>query len=75
MLKAEVIINARCELGEGPLWDEREQCLYWVDILPGKIHRYDPASGEHRVFNVGEMIGTIGLRENGGLVVAVSVRI
>ncbi|MEQ9030200.1 MAG: SMP-30/gluconolactonase/LRE family protein, partial [Aggregatilineales bacterium] len=71
MLNAEVIIKTRCELGEGPLWDEREQCFYWVDILPGKIHRYDPAGGDHQVYDVGEMIGTIGLRENGGLVVAV----
>ena len=71
MLNAELIVNVRCEVGEGPLWDEREQCLYWVDILPGKIYRYDPKSGEHTMFNVGEMIGTIGLRENGGLIVAV----
>jgi D-xylonolactonase len=23
----------RCRLGEGPLWSDREQALYWVDIL------------------------------------------
>lgn len=71
MLSAELVLNPRCELGEGPLWDERQQCLYWVDIMPGKIHRYDPATGDHRLYSVGQMIGTIGLREQGGLVVAV----
>ncbi|HEX3139979.1 MAG TPA: SMP-30/gluconolactonase/LRE family protein, partial [Rhizobacter sp.] len=27
-------------LGEGTLWSEREQALYWVDILGRQLHRY-----------------------------------
>lgn len=31
-------------LGEGPVWDARENCLWFVDIKAGRLHRYDPAS-------------------------------
>ncbi len=34
MLRIELIIGARPELGEGPLWDVAEQRLYWIDSLP-----------------------------------------
>jgi L-arabinonolactonase len=60
----------RCGVGEGPVWDVREQALYCVDILGKVVHRYDPASGESRTWNVGKVIGSMALRERGGAVVA-----
>jgi sugar lactone lactonase YvrE len=60
----------RSVLGEGPLWDPEEQCLYWVDILSHLIHRYDPASQERTSYDVGLPVGAIGLRAAGGLVLA-----
>lgn len=39
----EVVTEAiRCELGEGPHWCPKEQVLYYVDILQGRVLRYDP---------------------------------
>ena len=35
---------AAATLGEGTLWSQREQALYWVDILERRLHRFDPAS-------------------------------
>ena len=32
-----------CRLGEGPLWSDREQALYWVDILGHTVHTDQPA--------------------------------
>ena len=32
----------RCELGEGPHWNSKEQVLYYVDIEKGRVLRYDP---------------------------------
>lgn len=69
-LKAELVVDAGNELGEGPLWDDRERCLYWVDLMAGAIHRLD-RDGEHSVVHVGQPVGAVGLREAGGLVLAV----
>jgi L-arabinonolactonase len=60
----------RCSVGEGPVWDEFEQALYYIDILERKIFRWDPASGAHRSWEVPDMIGSMALREGGGAIVA-----
>ena len=31
--------------GEGPVWDRREQCLYFVDIIGSRIWKYKPGTG------------------------------
>ena len=54
----EPIADYACETGEGPLWHPDEGRLYWVDIPPGKLYRYDPATGAHGlVLDAGEAIG------------------
>jgi L-arabinonolactonase len=60
----------KCLVGEGPVWDVREQALYLVDIVGKVVHRYDPASETTRTWNVGKVIGSMALREQGGAVVA-----
>ena len=60
----------KCMVGEGPVWDVREQALYLVDIVGKVVHRYDPASATTRTWNVGKVIGSMALRERGGAVVA-----
>lgn len=32
------------QLGEGPHWDDSQQCLYFVDIVANIVGRYDPAT-------------------------------
>lgn len=61
---------ARCSVGEGPVWDEAEQALYYIDILEQRVMRWDPASGEHRSWSVPAMVGSMALREQGGAIVA-----
>lgn len=70
MYKAELLIQAEYLLGEGPVWDADNNCLYWVNILAGDIHRYTVSTGVHDTFNVGQLVGTVVLREKGGLVAA-----
>ena len=31
MLRIELLVDARNDLGEDPLWDVQEQRLYWID--------------------------------------------
>jgi sugar lactone lactonase YvrE len=70
MLSAEVVVPARCELAEGPVWDAARGLLRWVDILPGQVHALDPATGAHTWFDAGDPVGAVGLTRSGGLVLA-----
>jgi sugar lactone lactonase YvrE len=70
-ISAELVADARATLGEGPVWDDREQCVWWVDILGESIHRTEPLTGQDDVIPVGQMVGALGLRQGDGLVVAV----
>lgn len=70
-LTAELLLDARAELGEGPVWDPEGACLWWVDIDRGRIHRTDPVTREDRDIDVGQPVGAVGLRAAGGLVAAV----
>lgn len=55
-------------LGEGLHWAEREDAVYWTDILNRRFHRLDLASGDVDTWPVGQMIGWVIGRRNGGLV-------
>jgi len=39
--EAKIIAEVSNKLGEGPVWDEKSDCLYWVDIEGNKIFRLD----------------------------------
>ena len=56
------------ELGEGPVWVERDQALWFVDIKKHQINRYDPASGAKRSWQAPEQVGFIFPAERGGFV-------
>lgn len=57
------ILTARARLGEGPIWDERSQLLYWVDIYNHRVHQFNPETGRNRFIDVGETVGAIALVE------------
>src|SRR5438067_1836585 len=44
-VRPDVAFDGRAVLGEGPVWDAGQQRLVWLDILPGLVHRFDPATG------------------------------
>lgn len=70
MTTPELLINAEYLLGEGPVWDADNSCLYWVNILAGDIHRLCITTNKHTSFNAGQLVGAIVLRKGGGLVAA-----
>ena len=67
----ELLVDAHAQVGEGPLWDEEQQVLYWVDILSSLLYIYDPATGENRALDIGQHVGTVVTRASGGLMLAV----
>jgi len=70
-VRPDIAFDGHATLGEGPVWDDEQDRVVWVDILPGLVHRFDPATGGDDVFGVGKPVGSAGLRRRGGLVLAV----
>ncbi len=58
-------------LGECPVWSEREQRLYWIDIDGKAVHRYDPTSGRDETRRTPGRPGSLALTpETGRLLLA-----
>ena len=54
----ELVVDLPSETGEGPLWNERDQAVYWLDIPPGRLYRYDPRADRNElVYQHSAMIG------------------
>ena len=71
-----LVLAARAQLGECPLWSESDQRLYWVDIDGGTVHRFDPATVADDVVAVPGRPGSIALTGTPGrLLVAVEGRL
>ncbi len=49
-------------LGEGTLWSQRHQALYWVDILGRRLHRYHPATQARDSWTFEEEISAVAER-------------
>ena len=66
------LVENRSELGEGPIWSEVEQALYWIDCLKPAAYRYDPVTGENRTLDLplDSALGALALRKGGGYVLA-----
>jgi sugar lactone lactonase YvrE len=63
-----VALDVRAELGECPQWSVEEQALYFVDIKGRALHRFKPATGEHRTISMPEEIGCYGFCQGGGFI-------
>ncbi len=68
--RARLALEVHPEHGEGPLWDDRRQRLFWVDVTGGAVHVLDPATGDDVEIRVDQQVGAVALREDGSLVVA-----
>lgn len=64
------VAPTRSKLGEGVVWDVEDQCLWWVDIIGGLVHRFDPVTRENKTYDIGEPVGCLAVRQVGGLVLA-----
>lgn len=64
----EPVGNYRAQWGEGPIWTGDR--LVYVDIEKHKVISFDPASGEEQSWDVGERVGTVVPRAEGGFVIA-----
>jgi L-arabinonolactonase len=58
-------------LGESPLWDPREQALYWVDTRRKRVQRWAEGEALRHWATPGE-VGSIALAKSGSLVLALA---
>lgn len=65
-MSAELILDARNATGESPVWNAREQALYWVDIPAQKLHRWDLASATSQSWDTPEMLACIAAGQDDG---------
>lgn len=63
-----LIWDVQAELGEGALWDERDEALWFTDIKSQKIYSYDPASGERRMWSSPEKVSFVVPARSGGFI-------
>lgn len=69
MDKVELVIDAQNHLGEGPVWNDAEQALYWVDCLGSRLFALSPESGARREWDLGEYPGSYAFRAGGSGVI------
>jgi sugar lactone lactonase YvrE len=72
MMKPELVLDAKAELGEGPRWHAGKRRLYWVDIARKELHRFDPATGEDERRTFDQPVGCFAFRRAGGLLLAMA---
>ena len=75
-LEAVCVLDAHAQLGECPLWSEREARVYWIDIDGQAVHRFDPAAGTDDVRQAPGRPGSLALTSRPGrLLVAIEERL
>ncbi|OZU88504.1 SMP-30/gluconolaconase/LRE domain protein [Virgibacillus indicus] len=57
-MHAELVLDTKNILGEGPWWDSDKQKLHWIDIEDKRIYSYKPQSKEYDYITVNQLIGS-----------------
>ena len=66
--EAHLVWEVGAQLGEGPVWVERDQALWFTDIKRKQIHRVDPEKGDQRSWDAPEQIGFVLPAKSGGFI-------
>lgn len=69
-MTADRLFDLTMALGEGPVWDERHNTLYWVDIPEGRIWRHNFTDNASHHTDLGETVGMCCLTPAGDMVAA-----
>ncbi len=63
-----LVFAAQDVAGKSLVWDDRHGELIWVDIIGRRIHAFDPATLDHRLWPLQGRPTSIGLRADGGAI-------
>lgn len=70
MIQVDCVVNAADRLGEGPVWSQAEQRLYWFDIKGRRLSWYEPATQACGSFELPMRASAAVPRATGGLLAA-----
>lgn len=71
-MKVEILLDGHARIGESPVWCDRHQVLWWVDIGEGVLHRFDPGSGRDDTWPMGRAVACIALTTGEDLVLGLA---
>lgn len=66
-IETRCVADVKAVLGEGPIWVEREQALYWVDIKGYRIFRLDE-QGRLQMWETPFRVGSLAPHANGDFI-------
>jgi L-arabinonolactonase len=69
-MEIRAIVDCKTSLGEGPLWDVRDQKMHWIDSLGMKVFRANADGSDVEMWDVPQKIGSMALRETGGAILS-----
>jgi sugar lactone lactonase YvrE len=73
--KTELVIDSKSVLGEGPIWDARNNRLLFVDIEKHLLFMYQPSSGSLKHIDIGQRVSAVVPKRDGNLLLALEKRI
>ncbi len=71
MSEPELVWDLKAELGEGPAWDARRRCVWFVDIKGRRLHQYGVETGSQASWDAPDQIGFALPAEDGSLICGV----
>ncbi|KAJ8253163.1 hypothetical protein GJAV_G00209810 [Gymnothorax javanicus] len=73
-IKVECVITERSSIGEGPVWEEKDGTLLFVDIFGRRISRWNPENKQTESMSTESMVGSVVPRRSSGYVMAEGTR-
>src|SRR5258706_980594 len=64
-----------CTLGEGPVWSDRDGCLYYLDIVAYRLQAYTPSTKRHHAWTFDTFVGSLAECQSGGLILSLGDRV
>jgi sugar lactone lactonase YvrE len=67
MAEFECVLNCESHLGETPVWDEKRNVLWWIDIYKPTVNCFDPKNGRNQEIKINQNVHAIAISTGGAL--------
>ncbi|PCJ65406.1 MAG: calcium-binding protein [Candidatus Hydrogenedentota bacterium] len=71
-MQIEQIGDSRYLLGESPVWDTKNNTLYWVDVIGQSIWRHRPGTEDYTQWKLPDMVSSLALKNGGNAIITLS---